>query len=160
MNNPTKGVRRPRGEWTRPPPVPPRGRTGHWRRWRARSRGARARVWARPARYARGRRRCLIFLRRETCSAPAGPAFQPRPAARPAPRIPPPPPSGWAPRDPRACAPERRLSPAEPEAQDWGPPGRPTTQQRREGVQRYPHRKKRRGSWAEGCSASENHRPC
>lgn len=27
-----------------------------------------------PARYARGRRRCLIFLRRETCSAPRPPA--------------------------------------------------------------------------------------
>lgn len=41
-----------------------------------------------PARYARGRRRCLIFLRRETCSAPrprAGHAHS-RPHPRPAPR--------------------------------------------------------------------------
>ena len=48
-----------------------------------------------PARYARGRRRCLIFLRRETCSAPnPRPApYRPRPSSAPPrvrPRIPPP----------------------------------------------------------------------
>lgn len=60
-----------------------------------------------PARYARGHRRCLIFLRRETCSAPrprAGHAHSRarlRPAPRPTPRlmpswIPPPQPSAAA----------------------------------------------------------------
>jgi hypothetical protein len=39
------------------------------------SRGGGARRWPAVARYARSRRRCLIFLRRETCSAPP-----PRPA--------------------------------------------------------------------------------
>lgn len=44
---------------------------------RDRSRGGGARRWPAVARYARSRRRCLIFLRRETCSAPP-----PRPAPR------------------------------------------------------------------------------
>lgn len=39
-----------------------------------------------PARYASGRRRCLIFLRRETCSAPRPPRpLQDTPTLRPTP---------------------------------------------------------------------------
>lgn len=72
------------------------------------SRGSGARRWPAVARYARSRRRCLIFLRRETCSAPP-----PRPAP-PAEATPPrghahhrrkPPPLSRCGRAPTGCTP-------------------------------------------------------
>lgn len=67
---------------------------------RDRSRGGGARRWPAVARYARSRRRCLIFLRRETCSAPPPRPAEATPPGSHAPTIrkPPPPVAAAAPR--------------------------------------------------------------
>lgn len=70
-----------------------------------------------PARYARGRRRCLIFLRRETCSAP-------HPAPRPA---------------SRSCQAPPRARPAPPPSAD------PSAVARSPGRRRPPHASAERG---------------
>lgn len=74
---------------------------------RDRSRGGGARRWPAVARYARSRRRCLIFLRRETCSAPPPRPAPPAEATPPgghAPTIPKPPPLSSRGRAPIGCS--------------------------------------------------------
>lgn len=72
------------------------------------SRGGGARRWPAVARYARSRRRCLIFLRRETCSAPPprpAPPAEATPPGSHAPALRKPPPLSRRGRAPTGCAP-------------------------------------------------------
>lgn len=72
---------------------------------RDRSRGGGARRWPAVARYARSRRRCLIFLRRETCSAPPPRPAEATPPGSHAPTIRKPPPPSRCSRAPTGCTP-------------------------------------------------------
>lgn len=72
------------------------------------SRDGGARRWPAVARYARSRRRCLIFLRRETCSAPPprpAPPAEATPPAGHAPARRKPPPLSRRGRAPTGCTP-------------------------------------------------------